>query len=138
MQNKTILERVFLVLYTFFLIWLIVFKLNYSISGIHSVREINLIPFHYEDVEPGDIPILEAGMNLIIFIPFGYFLSRAFGNTRFFTKVFIVFLLSIGFEVIQYVLAIGASDITDIITNTVGGIAGIAIAGLTRSFVDRH
>jgi glycopeptide antibiotics resistance protein len=112
--------------------------LSFSISDIHSVREINLIPFRYEDVAPGDIPILEALMNYIVFVPFGYFLSRAFWNIRFFKKVIIALLLSSCFEVIQYILAIGASDIIDIITNTVGGIAGIAIVDLTRFFADRH
>ena len=35
---------------------------------------------------------------------------------------------SLIFEIIQFVFAIGASDITDMISNSLGGIIGIAIA----------
>ena len=70
------------VIYLLFLIWLIVFKLNFSISSIHSVRDINLIPFHYEDVEPGDVPILEALMNLAVFIPLEFLTLLLCTNLR--------------------------------------------------------
>lgn len=119
------------VIYLLFLIWLIVFKLNFSISSIHSVRDINLIPFHYEDVEPGDVPILEALMNLAVFIPFGFLLSKTFEKMKYGTKALVVVLLSLFFETTQYVLSIGASDITDIITNTIGGVIGLLLAHMT-------
>lgn len=44
------------------------------------------------------------------------------------------YLLSFLFEIIQYIFAIGASDITDIIGNTSGGIIGIAVFTLFRRF----
>ena len=34
------------------------------------------------------------------------------------------------YEVLQYVFAIGATDITDVINNTIGGIVGVCIAAL--------
>ena len=40
-------------------------------------------------------------------------------------KLLAVVALSVTYEVLQYVLAIGASDITDVITNTLGGAAGL-------------
>jgi glycopeptide antibiotics resistance protein len=36
-------------------------------------------------------------------------------------------LLSLAFEVIQWIFAIGASDITDVIGNTFGGILGVIL-----------
>ncbi len=39
---------------------------------------------------------------------------------------------SVAFEVIQYVFGIGRSDITDVITNTLGGAIGIGIYAVTR------
>ncbi|MGO5093840.1 VanZ family protein [Clostridium sp. LCP25S3_F10] len=38
-----------------------------------------------------------------------------------------IFSISLIFEVSQYVFGIGASDITDIITNTIGKIVGMGI-----------
>ena len=125
------------VIYTAFLIWLVVFKLNFSISSIHSVRDINFIPFHYEDVEPGDVPILEALMNVVVFIPFGFLLSKTFDKLKFGTKALVVVLLSLSFEATQYILSIGASDITDIITNTIGGVIGLLFAHITGSSKDK-
>ena len=46
-------------------------------------------------------------------------------------------LTSLVYECVQYVLAIGASDITDLIMNSLGGLAGIGIA-LVLSLVLRR
>ena len=37
------------------------------------------------------------------------------------------FSLSFAFEIVQYILMLGTSDLTDLITNTLGGIVGIAV-----------
>ena len=39
---------------------------------------------------------------------------------------------SLGLEVAQYVLAVGSSDITDVVVNTAGGLAGIGLLALAR------
>ena len=41
------------------------------------------------------------------------------------TGVFITAILSLLFEITQWIFSIGASDITDLITNTLGGICGL-------------
>ena len=45
-------------------------------------------------------------------------------------KILLIFVTSFIFELIQYVFSIGASDITDIISNTSGGIIGLVISSL--------
>lgn len=46
--------------------------------------------------------------------------------------------ISLIFECIQYVFGLGASDITDIITNTIGGLVGVVIYMLIKTiFNDR-
>ena len=40
-------------------------------------------------------------------------------------KLFFFFLLSLVFEMLEFFFKIGAFDITDIITNTIGGIIGL-------------
>ena len=49
------------------------------------------------------------------------------GAWSFGRKLLAVVALSVTYEVLQYVLAIGASDITDVITNTLGGAAGLLL-----------
>jgi glycopeptide antibiotics resistance protein len=45
----------------------------------------------------------------------------------FFQKIIPIFLTSLTFEVIQLIFGIGATDISDLIMNTVGGTVGIGI-----------
>lgn len=42
-------------------------------------------------------------------------------------KIAPIFTVSLVYEIIQYVFAIGASDITDLIGNALGGVIGIGI-----------
>jgi glycopeptide antibiotics resistance protein len=42
-------------------------------------------------------------------------------------KLFFAFLISLIVEALQFILAVGAFDITDIITNTLGGIIGLLL-----------
>lgn len=51
-------------------------------------------------------------------------------DKAFFKKTGIVFGMSLAFETLQFIFAIGTSDITDLISNTTGGIVGIAIVYL--------
>jgi glycopeptide antibiotics resistance protein len=41
-------------------------------------------------------------------------------------------LVSLAMEVTQYALALGSTDITDVIANTAGGVAGVALVALVR------
>ena len=128
-MRKNIFARLLFFIYFIFLIWLVIFKFNFSLASIHKVRDVNLIPFYYENVIEGDIPLFEALLNVIVFVPLGFFLHKAF-KWKVYSKILFVFGLSFVFEVIQYILAIGATDITDLITNTIGGIIGIGIFSL--------
>lgn len=116
-----------LFLYFLFMVWLIIFKLNFSLTTIRSVREVNVIPFYYKNVIPGDIPLMEALFNLLVFLPFGFFLHNSFKENHLRNAVVIIG-ISLIFELLQYVFSIGATDITDVITNSVGGIVGLVIA----------
>jgi len=122
MRKRLFISRILFVLYLAFLVWIVIFKMNFSFQDIHSVREVNLIPFYYKDISPGDAPLLEALMNAVVFIPFGFLLTKSLPITRMTKKAVIIVTVSLIFEALQYFLSIGASDITDIITNSMGGI----------------
>ena len=122
MRKRLFISRILFVLYLAFLVWIVIFKMNFSFQDIHSVREVNLIPFYYKDISPGDAPLLEALMNAVVFIPFGFLLTKSLPITRMTKKAVIIVTVSLIFGALQYFLSIGASDITDIITNSMGGI----------------
>ena len=107
-------------IYCLLLIWIILFKLSFSIADLDRVRQINLIPFHYDDAV--DFQLSEVLQNFIIFIPFGIYL-KMLGQT---TPKTILYGLafSLLLEIAQFALKAGRSDITDLITNTLGTAAG--------------
>ena len=117
-----------LIIYLLGLTWVVVFKTQLSLSSLPEMRSINLIPFAESVVMNGKINYTEVVQNALIFIPYGIFISVLWDKKPFIVKVLPIILTSFIFETIQFVFAIGASDITDIIANSLGGIIGIAIA----------
>ncbi len=123
-----------LAVYLLALLWLVLFKLSYDITGVlfeHQSRAINLIPFY--GYSQG---IREMIVNFIVFVPSGLLLGILFKQTSFGQKLGFIFAFSLGVEIIQYVLAIGLSDITDLITNTLGGLAGLGLYALGNKYID--
>ncbi|HJP81116.1 MAG TPA: VanZ family protein [Candidatus Saccharimonadales bacterium] len=116
------LPKIALIIYSFLLLWLVLFKTSLDIPSVlteFQTRTLNFIPFTGH--------LSEMVENILIFIPFGFFISAALKNIDFWKKLFFIFVFSLAIETIQYLLAIGVSDITDIITNTLGGLMGLGI-----------
>ena len=65
--------------------------------------------------------------NIVAFIPFGILLSTLWEEKSIIKRILPIFLTSLSFEILQFIFSIGASDITDLIMNTIGGIIGICI-----------
>lgn len=117
------IASILFLLYLVLLIWIILFKLQFSITALDRVREINLIPFYYkEEISFHAIEVLE---NVLIFVPFGIYLCLVFQRSRLRSKLLFIAGMSMLLEVCQYVLTVGRSDITDLITNISGGLIGI-------------
>jgi len=76
--------------------------------------------------------------NIIVFIPLGLLLSVNLKRTNFWRKLAYVVLFSVAVEALQFVLAIGITDITDVIMNTLGGFIGMKIYGLCNKFLDEE
>jgi glycopeptide antibiotics resistance protein len=94
-------------------------------------RRVNLTPFREPLIVNGKIDV-EAILNVVIFIPLGIYAGVLFKKWTFGNKLFFCFLISVMFEALQYVFRVGAFDITDIITNTFGGIIGLIIFGAVQ------
>jgi glycopeptide antibiotics resistance protein len=129
------LSKTLLGLYSLLLLWLVLFKLSFDIPAVlgHGTRSLNLVSF--AGYAGGRSEMIT---NLVVFIPLGLLLSINFKRTSFRRKLAFVFLLSVASEVVQYILAIGITDITDVITNTLGGFIGLALYSLTGKHVDNE
>lgn len=138
MLNSKKLTRGLLIVYLAALIWIIIFKMQLSFQGLPHLRKINLIPFAESMVTNGKTNYSEIINNAAAFIPFGIFMGMLLQGQAFFKKVAPVFLTSLAFEVIQFVFSIGASDITDLLANTFGGLIGIGFFFLLEKIFKRN
>ena len=128
------LSRVLLALYLLTLLWLTLFKLSYDIPSIlanYQTRSLNLIPF----VTYGQTGISETVSNFVTFIPFGLLLSLNFKKAALRRLLIVVFGFSVAVEALQFILAIGTTDVTDVVTNTFGGLVGIVLYRLANKIV---
>lgn len=120
------LTNVLLIIYLIVLCWILLFKLGVQFSYMGN-RNVNLIPFGKPLVLNGKTDVSEIISNVVIFVPLGMYAGILFKRWSFGKKVFFFFLISLIIEGLQFILRVGASDITDIITNTLGGIIGLMI-----------
>lgn len=116
------LSRTLFAAYLVILLWLVLFKFSYDPIAVirdYQTRSLNLIPFDYSRNS-------EMIANLLAFIPFGVMLGVIFKQVAWRNKLAAIFAFSVVVEIIQYCVAIGATDITDVIMNTLGGFIGLA------------
>lgn len=127
--SKTLLAS-----YLLILLWLVLLKTSLDIASVldYQMRNLNLIPF----VGASQGNTREMVDNLIVFIPLGLLLGVNFKRANFWRKLAFIFFFSLAAEVIQFALAIGTTDITDVIMNTSGGLLGLLIYDLTSKYVD--
>ena len=135
-QNRK-LTKVLLMVYLLALTWIILFKLQMDFSNLRDMnyRSVNLIPFAGSGIVNDRVDVSEILLNVAAFVPFGIYVSMLKPDGGSWKMVLPIFCVSLFYEVMQYVLAIGGSDITDLIGNTLGGVVGIGVfAGLYRLF----
>jgi glycopeptide antibiotics resistance protein len=127
------LPRVLIAAYSAILIWLILFKFSVHLASVlnYDRRSVNLIPFSRSSGSAG-----EVADNVLVFVPFGLLAAVNFRPLCLRRKLLIVLVFSLTMEIIQYIFAIGASDITDVITNTAGGLLGLTAYDLSARYVN--
>lgn len=103
----------------------ILFKFPFKGDEFGSTRVIELIPFYVSEIKDVSFFRINLLYNFLFFAPFGLFICMLKPEWKVMKKIAPIALLSLLFEVLQFVLGIGVSDITDLITNTVGGAAGV-------------
>jgi glycopeptide antibiotics resistance protein len=129
------LSRATLVVYLFVLLWLVLFKFSsnpISVLSSYQTRSLNLIPF----AGTTHANFYQIIYNFVFFIPLGILLSVNLKRTDFWRKLAYICAFSIAIEITQYIFAIGATDITDVITNTLGGLAGLSLYGAVTKRIE--
>ena len=122
-SRKIIITKILFVVYILLLIWIILLKTSFSFSDIIDLsgeRSINLIPFYYPTKV--NFHLREVIANMLIFVPLGIYLKMLDTNSK--KTILYGLIFGILLEVSQFIFKIGASDITDIITNASGTIIG--------------
>lgn len=95
--------------------------------------------YHYRHVLGIRAFLLNVVGNIVVFIPFGYFLPIM--TIRCQKGLFITiltFTTSLVVEVTQLIFKVGSFDVDDILLNTVGGILGYIIYRIHRSWFRRQ
>lgn len=125
-----VLGKILFILYIAFLLYFLIFSDWYGRTGALSDYHYNLVPFqeiqrfwNYREML-GWISYANLFGNVIIFIPFGFFMPMASRYRSFFLTMSYSLGLSLLVEVFQFISKVGSFDIDDIILNTIGGVVG--------------
>ncbi len=136
LQKHNTLTLALFMVYILLLTGIILFKLPfYSEKISDGLRVINLIPFQGSFDKNGVILFSEIIYNILLFIPFGIYICMLQSKWPLLKKTLPVIGLSLTFEVIQFIFAIGRSDITDVLDNMLGGVIGIGIYVLLSKII---
>jgi len=121
-----------LALYLLTLLWLLLLKFSVDIPEVLAIhiRDINMIPFAGAQDQ-----MSEVLSNFLVFVPFGLLLDVNYKRMNIRRKLACIFIFSVSVELVQFVLAIGVTDITDVISNTLGGLFGLLLYGFSARYV---
>lgn len=128
------LGKILFVLYVFFIIYFLIFSDWYGRTGVYTDYHYNLVLFkeikrfwEYRDQVGFFAMFTNLFGNVIIFIPFGFFLPMASRRRSLSATVFYSFGLSLCVETFQLISKVGSFDVDDILLNTLGGLAGYIV-----------
>lgn len=124
------------VVYLALLTWVVLWKLEIPEVG-SSGRHVKLVPFVAGEGYAASQPMEVLG-NLVLFVPFGVYLALLVRRWSLAAVVLASGATSATFEVAQYVLAVGSTDVSDVISNTGGGVIGWAVVALCRAGLGRR
>lgn len=80
----------------------------------------------------------ESLLNMLIFVPVGLYFGALFERRRIYKNLAMIAAISLLFEAMQYAFALDSTDIMDLINNSTGGFAGLAICAMARNILKEH
>lgn len=119
--------------YLVLLAWIILWKLAVPwIGGAAFLpHPIKLVPFFPEGDAGASAP-LEVLVNVALFVPFGVYLRLLAPRWRWWAVTGVFVGASLLLETTQHLLSIGSFDISDVISNTIGGLLGVGLFALAH------
>ncbi|WP_350348268.1 VanZ family protein [Agromyces sp. G08B096] len=123
--------------YLALLVWLVLWKLQPPWIGTDADRVVKLVPFVAAGGEGASNP-REVLANLLLFVPFGLYLGLLAPRWPWWRSTAVLAGVSLGLELAQFVLAVGSTDLTDVLVNTAGGGVGLALLALARRALRGH
>ena len=130
-RRYRILGKVMFVLYIAFLVYFLCFAEWYGRTEPSEGDRYNLVLFKeimrfIEYREELGVFAVFANLfgNILIFVPYGFFISMASTSRGFFQTLFYSFALSLGVEIFQLFARVGSFDVDDLLLNTLGGVLG--------------
>lgn len=117
--------------YLVLLVWLVLWKLQLPWEAVPVQRSLKLVPFVAAEGY-GASAVREVAGNVAVFVPFGLGLARLRPRLGWWRITAAAAGLSAGLELAQFALAVGHTDLTDVLTNTAGALLGALLAGRRR------
>lgn len=150
MNNKNrkkfrIVGKILFVLYVAFIIYFLIFSDWYGRTGEMQEYRYNLVLF--QEIKRFWEYRYQVGFfamftnlfgNVIIFMPFGFFMPMASKYRSFLATTFSSFGLSLCVETFQLVTKVGSFDVDDLLLNTIGGVAGYLVFVICAAIRRKH
>ena len=120
-------------IYLVLLVWVILWKLEKPWVGEAALlpRPLKLVPF-VASGDAGPSNPEEVLANILLFIPFGLYLGSLARSWKWWQLTAVFLGASLVLETSQHLLSTGSFDTSDLISNTLGGLAGLGILTLAR------
>ena len=133
-KRVRILGKILFILYIGFLIYFLFLSDWYGREGVMDEYRYNLELFKeirrfivYREQLGAFAVFSNLFGNILIFVPFGFFIAMASSSRSFFKALFNSLGLSLCVEVLQLVTRVGSFDVDDILLNTIGGVLGYIV-----------
>lgn len=140
------LGKVLFVLYIGFIIYFLLFSDVYgrSIEGMQEYhynfelfKEIKRFWYNKEQIGLYAVFANLLG-NVLIFVPFGFFMPMASKYRSFLSTLFCSFALSFCVETFQLLNKVGSFDVDDLVLNTLGGAVGYIVFSICAAMRRKH
>ncbi|MGN1266928.1 MAG: VanZ family protein [Dorea sp.] len=140
-----IIGKILFVLYIAFIIYFLIFSDWYGRTGEMQEYRYNLVLFkeikrfwEYRDQLGWFAMFTNLFGNVLIFVPFGFFMPMASKYRSFLATAFSSFGLCFCVETFQLVTRVGSFDVDDLLLNTIGGIIGYIVFALCAAMRRYH
>lgn len=107
-----------------------------------SFQSVNIMPFHTiglylwsDDLRLQAFAFSNIVGNIILFFPLGVYMPLLLKNKRLLSYTLLICSISMIVEVLQFLFRVGATDIDDVLLNTLGGAMGLLCYHVLRTWL---